>query len=232
MAKDMSYTIVALPKDTLGEADFRMLVTRARDFRLESLQLAPESFGITYEVEASKEPKFWNNRVANPQATTFIACRYGQMEIEKVKDDHVKRILEAEWLGSIILLGPKYGVADFALNISPWQILDQDSRLVGDRDRDSEMLRHYLINGMFVVPTARGLGLGKALVTTALEHAMKQTRESGAETMMCTIIVDKENDPARNLYLKSGFEVIKEEMFTPEIGKHRPALTMELTVAV
>ena len=228
MAQDKSYTIVALPRDTQGETNFKMLVARARDFRLQSLQLAPESFGIAYESEVNREPEFWTNRVANPKATTFIACRYDQTKIKDAMNDHVQAVLDAEWLGSIILLGPKYGVAEFALDTSPWKIIGEDSR----HDRVSEPIRHYLINGMFVMPTARGLGLGKALMTTALENAEKQTRSTGGETKKCTIVVDKYNDPARHLYLRSGFKVIKEEMFTPEVGKHRPALTMELTKAV
>ena len=224
MVGDRSYAIVALPRDTLGDTHAKTLVARARDFRLKSLQLAPESFGSTYELEIQREPEFWTNRVANPKATTLIAYRHDNTDT----NDHVKGYLSAEWLGSITLLGPKYGLADFSLHTSPWKALDQETGNPKNAGHDPETLRHYLINGMFALPAARGSGLGKALVKAALDLAVKQTLESKAEIMKCTLVVDKDNDSARNLYLKSGFEIVKEEMFMPETGKHRPALTMDL----
>ncbi|KAI9691853.1 MAG: hypothetical protein M1822_007925 [Bathelium mastoideum] len=232
MVKDTSYAIAALPKISPEKTDPNTIITRVRDFRLKSLQLAPESFGSTYEVEAKKQPEFWVNRVANPKATTFIAYETERTNCSDLNDDHAQGFLNADWLGSITLLGPKQGLAEFSLHTSPWVILRQDCEQFQDVSGQAEPLRHYLINGMFVTPAARGLGLGRALVDAAMDHAMRQTRENDAEIMKCTLIVDNDNDAARTLYLRSGFAIVKEEMFKPEIGKHRPALTMELTRTV
>ncbi|KAL9089600.1 MAG: hypothetical protein Q9165_005632 [Trypethelium subeluteriae] len=234
MADNKSYVISTLPKDTTGQRDFEILVARARDFRFQSLQLAPESFGATYEAEVQKTPEHWTSRIVNPNATTFVAYRCDQYKIQDSSIDPSKAYSDAEWLGWTVLLGPNYGPAEFSLHTSPWSVIHQDPEHGRDKDKgqESRILPRWLINGMFVMPEARGLGLGRALMNAALGRAAEKSRESGAETLKCTIIVDKENDPARTLYLRSGFEVVKEEMFRPEIGKERPALTMELSRSV
>ena len=229
MAGDTRHAISALPKQGRGRTDMETITHRARDFRLKSLQLAPESFGITYEMEMAKGPDYWSNRVTNPKATTFIAYRSNATKFGDGVEDHIQECLGAEWLGSIILLGPKSGIAKFSANTSPWVVMDQASEDLENLTREAKPARHYLINAMFVMPAARGLGVGKALVNSALDHAVKQTKESNFETMRCTIFTDKDNDSARELYLKSGFEIVGEEMFRPEKGKHRMSIEMELT---
>ncbi|KAF2233186.1 hypothetical protein EV356DRAFT_568262 [Viridothelium virens] len=232
MADSKSYIISTLPNHTTGQTDFEALVTRARNFRLQSLQLAPESFGATYETEVQRTPEYWTGRIANPKATTFVACRCDQYKIQDTSIDSSKTFLDTEWLGWIVLLGPNHGPAEFSLHTSPWSVIHQDSEHHRDKGQEPKELPRWLINGMFVMPKARGLGLGRALMNAALGRAAEKSREGGADTLKCTIIVDKENDPARTFYLHSGFEIVKEDMFRPEIGKERPALTMELTRSV
>jgi ribosomal protein S18 acetylase RimI-like enzyme len=56
-----------------------------------------------------------------------------------------------------------------------------------------------LIWGMYVTPEARGKGIGKQLLTTAIDHA----RQAGVEEL--TLAVTVGNLSARKLYVSSGF---------------------------
>ena len=46
---------------------------RVRAIRLRALREAPDAFGSTLEREEDREPEFWRERLANPDAATFIA---------------------------------------------------------------------------------------------------------------------------------------------------------------
>ncbi|RNI22243.1 ribosomal protein S18-alanine N-acetyltransferase [Flexivirga caeni] len=54
-----------------------------------------------------------------------------------------------------------------------------------------------------VDPAAQGAGVGRAL----LAHLLRQAREAGAEALLLEVRAD--NDRARNLYLRAGFEHIQ-----------------------
>lgn len=56
------------------------------------------------------------------------------------------------------------------------------------------------IGAMYVVPEARGAGLGQALMTAALEQARTM---DGVEDVVLAVTVG--NESARNLYLRFGF---------------------------
>jgi ribosomal protein S18 acetylase RimI-like enzyme len=218
----MPYTIVALPKVLADTSDYHILVNRTKEFRLKSLQISPGSYGSTYEQEVEKDIDFWINRLSNPQALHFVALRQ-DVPVETSDED----FLEKEWLGWIVRLGPQSGLASSSLNISPWKVLGQESDRLQTQN-DTLPVCHFLINGMFVTPEARGLGLGRALIEVALKSAEEATSSQGSPMMTCSLVVDKDNPSAVALYLKSGFKTVKEEMFRPDIGRHRPALTMDL----
>ena len=59
---------------------------------------------------------------------------------------------------------------------------------------------------LYVRDDHRGLGLGKALIETALEH-FHADRISSSPPMELALYVNKDNTPAINYYLRSGFQV-------------------------
>ena len=62
------------------------------------------------------------------------------------------------------------------------------------------MARVFVLNDLFVAPTARRLGVGKALLTAAADHA----RQLGAVRLSLTTNV--QNLPAQALYASIGWE--------------------------
>jgi ribosomal protein S18 acetylase RimI-like enzyme len=69
---------------------------------------------------------------------------------------------------------------------------------------------HWRIIGMFTLPTARGQGIAKAMITKALRYARDEAAKSG-KTFVATIAVDDDNLAAVGLYKKCGFTTIIEE---------------------
>lgn len=63
-----------------------------------------------------------------------------------------------------------------------------------------------LLIGMYVVPSLRGRGVGKALLQRALERA-----EARGGTRVMTLTVTEGNEPAVRLYKDAGFEVFGTE---------------------
>ena len=62
------------------------------------------------------------------------------------------------------------------------------------------MARVFVLNDLFVAPTARRLGVGEALLTAAADHA----RQLGAVRLSLTTNV--QNLPAQSLYAAMGWE--------------------------
>ncbi|KAI9713857.1 MAG: hypothetical protein M1820_000587 [Bogoriella megaspora] len=232
MASHGSFTIILLPKQIANEEQWNKLVELAREFRLTSLKLAGGLFGRSYEQEVDMPLEFWTNRVANPKATTFVAVRRETSDTNDTQSNDSKLIFESEWLGWIVPLGPQDGFAEFPGSTSPWEMLSRDNTVSPRNDAMPTSIRQFLITGMFVLPNTRGTGVGRALVNTALDNALRETKASGAKEMMCTLIVDKDNDPARTLYERCGFQGVREKWFKPEIGEERIALTMRLSRSV
>ena len=63
------------------------------------------------------------------------------------------------------------------------------------------MARVFVLNDLFVAPTARRLGVGEALLIAAAEHA----RQLGAVRLSLT--TDVQNLPAQSLYASLGWEL-------------------------
>ena len=87
-----------------------------------------------------------------------------------------------------------------------------DGRLVGsvavEYSTRPKTLHRSLLIGMFVHPSARGLGAGRALVEAALAHARARPGAPG-RTMVLT--VTDGNEPALRLYRACGFEAFGTE---------------------
>ena len=79
-----------------------------------------------------------------------------------------------------------------------------DSELVGivavSQNQRAKTRHRAMIGGMYVVPEARGQGIGRALIEAALDFARSC---EGVEDVALAVTVG--NDAARHLYVQAGF---------------------------
>lgn len=177
----MVYEIIHISSDNL----VRSYVGKYKDFRLLSLQVAPEAFASSYSREAAFLDEVWYERLANPHAATFFA-------LEKSKI-----------IGTVSILGPLlYGPEDMTALGNPWQA-------IGDKTTSKQITGHYRINGVFTLPDVRGQGVGRALVEAALRYAGGEVAVQ-SKAFVCSIVVESDNTGARRLYEKCGLVGIKD----------------------
>ena len=92
-----------------------------------------------------------------------------------------------------------------------------DERLIGNvtlvQESPLKMKHRANIFAMYVTPSARGTGAGKALLLRAIEHA-KQNEE--IEQINLSVVTS--NETAKNLYKSVGFEVFGEEKRALKVG--------------
>ncbi len=76
--------------------------------------------------------------------------------------------------------------------------------IVGLAQQERLKLRHRAtLWGMYVSPSARGMGLGKLLCHTLIGHV----RQNLKDVEMIDLIVESTNEPAKRLYASLGFKV-------------------------
>jgi len=86
--------------------------------------------------------------------------------------------------------------------------------MIGLYRRQGLKLRHKgIIWGMYVAPEARGQGLGKALMSTAIERASTMP---DLNHLMLTVVTT--NEAARNLYSSLGFKTYGTESEALKLG--------------
>ncbi|KAI9644657.1 hypothetical protein NHQ30_006681 [Ciborinia camelliae] len=177
----MTFEIIHISSEDL----VRSYVGKYKEFRLLSLQVAPEAFASNYAREVAFLDERWYERLANPHAATFFA-----LENSKI-------------IGTISILGPlPYAPDEMTALGNPWQAID-------DETPNKLATGHYRINAMFALPEIRGQGVGKALIEAALGHAGGEVAMQG-RAFVCSIVVGSDNAGARRLYEKCGFVAIKE----------------------
>ncbi|TGO66503.1 hypothetical protein BOTNAR_0060g00380 [Botryotinia narcissicola] len=177
----MTYEIIHISSDDL----VRSYVGKYKDFRLLSLQVAPEAFASNYSTEAAFLDEVWYERLANPHAATYFA-----LENSKI-------------VGTVSMLGPLiYGPEDMTVLGNPWQA-------IGDKISNEQAIGHYRMNGVLTLPDFRGQGVGKALIEAALKYAGGEAAVQG-KAFVCSIVVESENSGARRLYERCGFVAMKE----------------------
>ncbi|KAF7936021.1 uncharacterized protein EAE98_002240 [Botrytis deweyae] len=177
----MTYEIIHISREDL----VRSYVGKYKEFRLLSLQVAPEAFPSNYSTEAAFSDEVWYKRLANPHAATYFA-----LENSKI-------------IGTVSMLGPLiYGPEDMTVLGNPWQA-------IGDKKPNELAIRHYRMNGVFTLPDVRGQGVGKALIEAALKYAGGEAAVQG-KAFVCSVVVESENSGARRLYERCGFVATKE----------------------
>jgi ribosomal protein S18 acetylase RimI-like enzyme len=194
-----------LPRSLPLPADFDALLAKYKAFRLLALQLSPKSFGSTHAREAAFTDDVWVSRMSNPLAATIVGVDDTTTTTTTTtttsdaasSNDEVELLLQSEWLGTTTLTGPyEYDAAVKVLaghkEVEVDQVLLSDAKI-------------FFINGMSVIPAARGAGVGSAI----LAQAMRVARELAAgQKARVVLIVDYENVAARRTYEKGGFTLV------------------------
>ncbi|KAK4497254.1 hypothetical protein PRZ48_011704 [Zasmidium cellare] len=142
------------------------------EFAFSSLQ----AFSSTYEIESKFTSSDWQTRLSRPNIHTFVAV--------DLADQHKN---EADWIGSVTLLGPTEKEA--------FEISDVQGLGSGTESR-------WQMNSLYVHPKARGRGVAKELVVAALRFA-------GSEgPARVRIMIKRDHQEVRVLYEGLGFEEV------------------------
>jgi ribosomal protein S18 acetylase RimI-like enzyme len=190
-------------------------------FRLESLQLDPEAFASTYADEVRFADEVWDKRMANPLALHFVA-----VEVPSGKEtpvDGITAMVGNDWLGMLVVIGPKEdGTGGLHASRSPWDSMNSEASDADGAAEKSKPLPMYQLNGVFVMPKARGLGVGKRLAMATIDESLESARDHGFKAIRMQVRVEADNEPAKKLYSSAGFaEVGTETYMTKEKEKNR-----------
>jgi GNAT superfamily N-acetyltransferase len=188
-----------LPQSLPLPADFDALLAKYKAFRLLALQLSPKSFGSTHAREAAFSDDVWVSRMSNPLAATIVGVddTTTTSDATTSNSDEVELLLQNEWLGTTTLTGPyEYdGAVELLASHKEVQV---DQVLLPDA-------KIFFVNGMSVIPAARGTGVGSAILAQALRVARDLAAGQKARVVL---IVDYENVAARRTYEKGGFTLV------------------------
>ncbi|KAK3077236.1 hypothetical protein LTS18_010850 [Coniosporium uncinatum] len=204
--------IFEMPKSCDDARVWRILVPIQKEFRLRSVQLAPNNFGSTYEHELAFDDEMWASRLRNPLATTFVAVS-ADCDTNASRKSSSPSSLESalcwEWIGRLILMGPKNeGSIHPTGSRSPWTGMANSHE--AETEASGKVL-HFHVNGMFVDPSRRGAGIGIALLARALTWGDAFAKRSGSDHVRYTMVVDQVNVPAVRIYERAGFQTYASE---------------------
>ena len=228
MTESTTYRIVTLPKHQ-DEQTTLALASKFKELRLHALQTSPDAFGSNYETESQKSIEQSLERLRNPKAVHFIAKRRSPTDSPFFDGNNdVERILKSEWVGFIVLLGPQEGDgAGHPGGGDPFAKMTAVGE-TSSNSLDSSSELHYHLSGMFVDPSARRGGLGKALIDAALAKAEADAAKTNA-ALRFTIAVYAHNIGARKLYERAGFKTTSER--PSQTYDDRIAVEMEMYLA-
>lgn len=200
-----------MPEDYNADNDTaRPLAEKTRRLRLYALKTAPDAFASSYEEEVQRDLTHTLERLKTPHANHFFACdREIEPWTEASNDKFFAELLQADFVGSVVLIGPLAGAEVTA---------SSDPLLAGEGNQEEARVKEplrYVLNGTFVDPVARGSGLGKALIEAALATGQQEAANRGVG-FLCTVLVDSDNVAAKRLYENSGFVASGEESYVQQ----------------
>ena len=228
MASASTYSVLKIP-NLLGDDDIlRRYVDKYRDLRLQSLQSNPDSFSSTFAGESKQPPEFWTGRMLNPRARHFIGVRLTTDSSAAFEADDVETVLEAEWVGTLVVIGPTAVASDEG---SPWKSLARGCFMEDGAEANSDSaVSAYHLAGFYVDPEARGQGLGSLLVNAAVASIVQDTRTMRNARAICTAGASHTNLVVRRLFKRMGFIEVAEEECNTEDGRHLTEVVMRRDV--
>ncbi|KAM5436413.1 hypothetical protein MferCBS31731_005904 [Microsporum ferrugineum] len=211
--------VVQVPKGPVTPSDLTALYNRYRDARLRALKTYPEAFSSNYERESAFTDEQWAQRLRNPMSTTFVAVC---VEQDNTADEDVDKLKNHEWMGMIVLLGPK--VLDVGSTKCPWEpFLSMDWMQPETEGAFEGAETTYFAVSMFVLPEATKRGVGKMLVSEMKDHAREDGKEKSASKLHLSLIVERENPTAIRLYERCGFCHVDADSDLDCVGDHLTA---------
>lgn len=197
MSKRTTFRIVTIPKlrkDTKPDSESNELAEKFRELRLRSLKVAPDSFASRFADESRHTLDHTLDRLSTPKAVHFVATK--EPNARRLSFDgqtDVQRMLQADWLGLIVLLGPQDTHNIDHSSGDPFQRMTaarrEDVMLSGDNSESASSL-HFHLNAMFVDPSARGGGLGLALIDAAVGRAEAEAAKLNASLKITITVYD------------------------------------------
>lgn len=199
-----------IPKSHADAATWTTLIAKQKALRLQSLLTSPESFSSTYERESAFDDSVWEARLRNPSAYTHTAVsrlREGSLADDVLySQDELKMLLECEWAGSAVLVGPA----------------------TMDSQEEHGSVCVFDIFGLFVLPGARGTGLGSALMDACIEHARRLAGALEVEKVKVRVSVACGNAKVMRFYQRLGF--VEKEEAGGDVGSDVRKLVKEMEV--
>lgn len=237
-----SVNIVNLPKlppdaYTKDNRIAHAIASKNRELRLHALKTAPEAFASSFEQEVERDLSDTLERLKTVHADHFFAVdRSVSPWMPERSEEFFSNLIEATWVGMIVLIGPLSPSGSAAMSAKHDPLTKDGSGrglLAAEQTRTGELSYH--INGTFVDPEARGAGLGRAMIETAVAKGWAEAFKRGLR-LHCTVLVDSENAAAMNLYNSTGFCAVGEEIYVQQprtrMGEwkadERVAIRMEL----
>ncbi|KAM0342615.1 hypothetical protein ACHAPU_009342 [Fusarium lateritium] len=204
----MSNKAIVLPKSLSNPVEWDKLVEKFKTFRLQSLQLSPESFSSTYAHEISFTKDIWESRLKSTSAITTIIVS----DPIPGSADGLSPILNSPWLASLVLSGP-LKAATAAKDWEEQQNFDPGTTYFGPVPPEIEWA--YVLNAIYVIPSERRRGLANQLIEYAKRYAVEVNK---GEKIMLVLLVNFESVAARRCYEKSGFEMVHDYWFSEPDG--------------
>jgi len=212
--------LVSIPHQFEDDNVLHECAEKMRILRLRSLNSDSDAFSSSYETESQKPFEFWINRLLNKNARHILAV---QPHFPVESDPGLSYLLEGDWLGVLVILGPmsvyEYSPSDDLL----WELFPSGSSVQRPDLADSGPLEFrtliYHLVGFYVVPEARKQGVGSDLVKSALGTMTKDCQDIGTSRGICMIGAESRNVAACNLYGKIGFKTFKDDLVDTDNGR-------------
>ncbi|PGH05389.1 hypothetical protein AJ80_08357 [Polytolypa hystricis UAMH7299] len=217
--------ILQVPKTLSSPSLQALLCQRFKTARLRALQEDPSAFSSAYETEALFADEIWAKRLLNPASKTFVAvwcCEREEEDVESGDQSDIDVLVENEWLGMVVLLGPRTTAATpppAAVSTTspsgpkprfPWSVFlpPNDPFSLTDPSRLHGSEAAYLAVSMFVLREVRRQQLGRKLIEASVEAVRDEVKALSATRGNIGLGVIRENVAARRLYERLGFEYL------------------------
>jgi GNAT superfamily N-acetyltransferase len=232
------YEVVLIPRECSEASSPDSSVKAFQKLRLQALQADPASFTSSYTIESQQPLSFWLDRLRNPQAKTFALVKRGSEVQSYQVPGYTPQI---PWVGMLVLLGPTAVDPDAFDNASSWKAVIAGSSPSGEEPQSGKIRSQvipassalaYTVVSVYVAPEARGKGLAKKLMASALVAVQQDLAQRGSSKAICAIAVAKDLVAARKKYESMGFAAVAEDHATADDGWefHGWVMRKDLTV--
>lgn len=215
--------VILVPRSPTSPSTLEKLCTRFRTARLRALRDDPNAFFSSYEKEIQFEPREWVNRLQSPEARMFVAICPAASETETETEtseslsEDAEKLAENEWLGMIVLIGPR--ALSPADSLTPWKPFT-----TGQKDDPASTTRTfadqditYFAASMFVLHEMRRRGLGRKLIEMSIDSVRHEAASLRVTKSTIGLALEAENKAAMELYQKCGFELLPHDPSLKEL---------------